>query len=309
MILATARADLSNSLWQAALGVDRGAATAAGAQGGRNVQGMSLDSLLAMLTSQADEAARPRELAKAAERADAAPAPAEGLPGGEVSRDGLGANVDLARHLTAAAERTGIPSAVLASIVDAEAAKDADGRWRIFSRNPRSSAAGLGQFLSGSWETLAERPGTWLNQLAEANGWLNEHGHVRGRSRSALLELRYDPQAAINGIADYARDNLDRLRAAGVAVDGNAETTARAAYLGHHLGLGDAIRFLKDGIASGRARHLLDAQIGHEAANRKIAAYGDASAAHRAWLLGYIDRNVRPERFAMMVNPVSARSA
>jgi len=305
LIFATARADLSNSLWQAALGADRAAARA-GQAGAPGPGGIALESLLAMLIPDNDKTFRPKELARQAESIDEAPPTPEGA---EVDPAGLGANGDLEGHLTAASARTGIPSAVLAAIVDAEAAKDPDGRWRVFSRNPRSSAAGLGQFLGGTWETLAERGGTWLNSVAQARGWLDEDGRVRGRARSALLELRYDPEAAIQGIADTARDNLERLRAAGVSLDGTAESMARAAYLGHHLGAGDAIRFLKDGIASGRARRLLDAQIGHDAANRKIAAYGDASAAHRAWLLGYIDRNVRPARFAAAAKSVSIGNA
>lgn len=306
LIYTAARASLADSLWQAALGNGRTAAAGEGKPDRSNVQGLSLDSLLTLLAGENGEEFRPADEVRQAEQPAARPMMAEGA---EVTPGGLGANADLEGHLTAAAQRTGIPSAVLAAIVDAEAAKDPDGRWRVYSRNPRSSAAGLGQFLSGSWETLAEKPGTWLNGVAEANGWLNEHGHVKGKARSALLELRYDPAASIQATADYARDNLDRLRAAGVSLDGDAQAIARAAYLGHHLGAGDAIKFLTGNIGAGRARHLLDAQIGHEAANRRIAESGDATAAHRAWLLGFVDRNVRPERFAMVGNGLSSRAA
>lgn len=210
---------------------------------------------------------------------------------------GYGPNAGYAATLAAAAQRTGLPTAALATIVHAEAAKDTDGRWLPYSRNPRSSAAGLGQFLSGTWRGEAERPGTWLNATAREAGWLDSHGKVKREDRGALLALRYDAGAAIQATADYARANLDALHRAGVAIGSDAQAVAQAAYLGHHLGRGDAVRFLRGGLDADRARILLNAQVGSGNASRRIAASGDATAAHRNWLLDYIDRNIRPERF------------
>jgi hypothetical protein len=185
----------------------------------------------------------------------------------------------------------------LAAIVNAEAAKGADGRWLPYSRNPRSSAAGLGQFLSGTWRGEAEREGTWLNAVAQQQGWLAGNGKVKREHRAELLALRYKPEAAIHATADYARANLDSLRRAGVKIAEGAQPIAQAAYLGHHLGGGDAIRFLRDGLAPDRARVLLNAQIGVGKASRRVAEAGDAATAHRTWLLDYVGRNVRPDRF------------
>ena len=213
--------------------------------------------------------------------------------------DGLGPN---ARHLPAlvsAAERTGVPVPALAAIVHAEAAKGRDGSWQVFSRNPRSSAAGLGQFLSGTWQGMAEMRGTWLNEVARTRGWLGEGGRVLSGARSALLQLRYDPVASINTTADYARHNLDGLRRAGVSIGTGAATIAQSAYLGHHLGLGDAVRFMKGGLDPSRARMLLGAQIGAARAGQHIAAAGNATAAHRAWFMDFVSRHVRPERFSV----------
>lgn len=211
----------------------------------------------------------------------------------------LGANNRFGPALAMAEARTGIPATALAAIVDAEAAKGQDGTWNTMSRNPRSSAAGLGQFLSGTWEQLAETSGTWLNQIAAERGWLDGHGKIEAGARSALLSLRYDGQASILGVADLAKLNLDRLERSGVRVRTDAETLAKSAYLSHHLGLGDARKFLAGGIEPGRARMLLAAQIGGGAANQRIAsAAGDATEAHRQWLLGFIDRRIRPQQFA-----------
>lgn len=304
LIYGQARAELSDRLWRAALGDgdSRGAERVAADGGGE----MSLDSLLALLEPERREAG-------------AAPQPSAAMPGetfpdgsgdgarhgredspasDSVAADGLGVN---ARHLpvlTGAAARTGIPAPALAAIIQAEAAKGPDGSWQLYSRNPRSSAAGLGQFLSGTWEGMAERKGTWLNQLAEAKGWLDGGGRVVSAARSALLSLRYDAEASINTVADYARQNLDGLRRAGVAMDDSAAGIARSAYLGHHLGLGDAIRFAKGGLHPSRAQLLLGAQVGAARASRQIAEAGGATAAHHAWLVDFVSRHVRPERFA-----------
>ncbi|MDG2534051.1 peptidoglycan-binding protein [Sphingomonas sp. HITSZ_GF] len=218
--------------------------------------------------------------------------------GAVVSGLSLGANTRFASALTLAEARTGIPATALASIVDAEAAKTSDGSWNTMSRNPRSSAAGLGQFLSGTWEQLAETSGTWLNQVASERGWLDGRGKVLAGARSELLSLRYDGQASILGVADLAKLNLTRLEQSGIRVNTDAETLAKSAYLSHHLGLGDARKFLAGGIEPGRARMLLAAQIGGGAADQRIAAAGNATQAHRQWLLGFIDRRIRPEQFA-----------
>ena len=211
---------------------------------------------------------------------------------------GLGANAAYAATIADAARRTGIPAAALASIIDAEAAKNKAGVWQTNSRNARSSATGLGQFLSGTWTSEAQRAGTWLNNIARRNGWIGERGAVRPDMREQLLAMRQDGEASINATADYARQSLDKLASAGATIGSGVDDIAHAAYLGHNLGLGDAIRFMKGGLGEARARRLLDAQIGSAAANQKMAAVGGAVAAHRGWLLDFIARHVKASRFA-----------
>lgn len=215
---------------------------------------------------------------------------------GELELHG-GPNARYAPMLREAATRTGLPAAALATIVHAEAARSSDGRWLAYSRNSRSSAAGLGQFLNATWIGEAERAGTWLNSEARTRGWLDSRGRVERSDRGELLALRYDPRASIEATADFAKANLDAFDRAGITTGNSVEDVARTAYIGHHLGRGDAIRFLTGQLDPERARTLLDAQIGHVAAARKVASAGNAVAAHRAWLLAYVDRTIKPSRF------------
>lgn len=328
VIYAEAQSQLSNRLWRAALG-DGDSKDKRDASGfGSN---MSMDSLLGLLQGQqpggaasagcachcacsCHAAAQPAsltqgagegsedlaDLAREPARFAASPLSAAAATAGSDAAAGLqlGANARHAPAFAAAEARTGIPASALAAIVDAEAAKGGDGAWNTHSRNPRSSAAGLGQFLSGTWQELAQTQGTWLNGYAAERGWLDGRGRVQTGARAELLALRYDAKASILGVADLAKGNLDRLEKAGVRVRNDSETLAKAAYLGHHLGLGDAKKFLSGGIEAGRARMLLAAQIGSSAAEQRIASAGNATQAHRQWLLGFIDRRIRPEAFA-----------
>ena len=309
LIYAQAQSDVSARLWRAALGSDDG--SNANETAASRCPEFDLDSLLSLLMPK--DATIPATAATAqAEPPDAAIALASAvpvIPSGAPSitgattgattgaLTGLGRNSRYTSVIAAAASRTGIPAAALAAIVDAEAGKDCEGFWKTTSRNPRSSAAGLGQFLGGTWQSEAERAGTWLHDVASKQGWLSDNGRVLPAARSALLALRYDGAASINATADYALRSVAQLQHAGIAIGNDVVMVARAAYLGHHLGAGDAIRFLKGGLDSNRARVLLDAQVGAASANQRIAQSGGAAAAHRSWLLSFIDRHITPERF------------
>jgi hypothetical protein len=312
LIYRHAHAELSQGLWRAALG-DKGERDSQFAATIQSVaKAGTLDALLAMIT-EAGAAGFPRvpppSAATEAVTGVAQSIPYEAVletatalaaavgPASQLRGEALGPNARFADAINRAAERTGFPAGALASIIEAEAARGRDGSWNVHSRNPRSSAAGLGQFLSGTWEGEAERPGTWLNQEARQRGWLSETGQIKAQARGSLLALRYDPEASIQATSDYARGNLRQLERSGVQVGSGVESVARAAYLGHHLGPGDAAKFLNGSLDPARARRLLNAQVGVAAAARHIAQAGNAADAHRQWLDAYVDRRIDPERF------------
>ncbi len=305
LIYAQAHGDVATRLWRAALGTGSQGEESAGFAGATTAPTSSLDTLLAQISQRGAVSDKvPAAFVEPAFNHDdflALPTASPPKPTGPLttSVSGLGPNAQYTNALVAAAERTNVPAAALAAIVDAEAAKARDGSWKTASRNPRSSAAGLGQFLGGTWQSEAERAGTWLHDVAKSQGWLGDNGRVLPAARSSLLALRYDATASINATADYASRSLAQLRRAGIDVGNDVSTIARSAYLGHHLGTGDAVRFLTDGLSSGRAKQLLNAQVGSAAASLRIAKTGDATAAHRAWLVDFVDRHITPDRFAL----------
>ncbi len=307
IIYADARSAVDGRLWQAALGTPGTGrafdASPTPAPGGTE---LGFESLLAIIGNPPrPDAPRPASAfglprsAPAAPAAHAAAIAASAAHAAAISAPAahaaaIYAPAAHAAAIAVAAERTGVPAAALAAIIGAEAAPDGYGGWLATSRNPRSSAAGLGQFLGGTWLSEAARAGTWLNRTAHANGWIGSDGRVLPGARAALLALRDEPRAAIEATADYAGQSLRRLASAGVAIGQGIEAIAEAAYIGHNLGAGDAVRFLGAGLGEARARQLLGAQVGEAAARRRIAAAGGAEAAHRSWLNDFIDRRVRP---------------
>ena len=299
LIYAQAQSDVSTRLWRAALGSDSHPDQRL-TTSPQNIE-FNLDSLLSLLLpkSQPGGTVAPQSslIPPVVEKAPLMVSLASLTTPTAGAIDGLGPNARYTAIFDAAATRTGIPAAALAAIVDAEAGKNGDGSWKTGSRNPRSSAAGLGQFLGSTWQGEAERAGTWLHDFAVQQGWLGDNGRVLPAARSALLALRYDGAASIHATADYALRSVAHLQHAGIEIGSDVVTVARAAYLGHHLGAGDAIRFLKGGLDPSRAKVLLDAQVGAASANQRIAKTGDAASAHRSWLLGFIDRRILPARF------------
>jgi hypothetical protein len=297
-IYAEAQSQITSRLWQAAIG-DSGV-TSAVSDAPPLARGF--EALLTRFDRSSVSVSAPA--AQPAVAHSTRPVPSDDPEPGEI--DGLGANERHRGALEKASARSGIPAASLASIIDAEAAKGAGGRWNVYSRNPRSSAAGLGQFISGTWVGMAEQGGTFLHTVAKRNGWLCASGKLLPEARSKVLALRYDAEASIQTIADYSRCNLDTLKKCGITVGNSVEEISKTAYLAHYMGPRDAAKFLRGQLDSGRARTLLAAQVGSAKAGRDIAAAGNAADAHRMWLASHVSRNVRPTRYVISATDKTA---
>ena len=102
-------------------------------------------------------------------------------------------------------------------VVKAESGGDAN------ARNPASTATGLGQFIEE----------TWLSLFKQAFP-----DRAQGMTDAAILALRRDADISRQMIEDYAAENADVLRRAGVSVD------EAALHLAHFLGAGDASKVL-----------------------------------------------------------------
>ncbi|TDV25010.1 LysM domain-containing protein [Paraburkholderia caballeronis] len=203
------------------------------------------------------------------------------------------------------------------------------GEWDPKSASGKSSARGMTQFLDGTWVGMAVTQGTFLNQKATEKGFITkdvagidvfkfEDGrterltsknimrHVVGRANAndsnvqALLDLRYDAEAAIYTAVDYASQNITALKKRGFQVDClNSSEKAKMMYASHHLGPGDVSDFILENISESHATTLLEAQIGSaKAAELAKGADNSYVAAHRHWLAGFIEEKITPKTFA-----------
>jgi hypothetical protein len=91
------------------------------------------------------------------------------------------------------------------------------------AQNPKSSAAGLGQFTKDTWLKIVD---TYRPDL------------MVGRTEAEILNLRFNPEISVEMTKNLAKQNAEGLTNAGFPVN---ESTL---YLSHFLGLGGAIKML-----------------------------------------------------------------
>jgi peptidoglycan hydrolase-like protein with peptidoglycan-binding domain len=211
---------------------------------------------------------------------------------GELS---LGVNERYRDALLLAERRTGIDASALAGLINAEASRDRSGRWIADSYNGRSGAAGLTQFLAGTWVGRATSAGTYLNEIAVERGFVrrDERGRFVVANRQALLELRNDPTASIVSAAEYGRENLASLDRRGLVPAGlTDDRRARYMYYAHHEGLAGAVRLLTDSRSATeeQAQRALALRLGTRNAAALSREHGSYRAAFRVWTEGQARR-------------------
>jgi len=209
----------------------------------------------------------------------------------------LGVNGLYEGAILEAAQRTGLAPQTVASIINAEAAKDRTGRWDANSKAGSTTASGLTQFLKRTWLGEAVRRGGLLNVEAKAAGVVSAQDKVVDEAR--LLGLRFDPRLSILAGADYGRANLASMKAAGVVgADVGPAGLAKLAYLAHHEGPGTAVKLLKGNMAYVTPKQFSDnVPDAARRANYVAAAGGNLGLGYRAWLAEYTDKNIDVRKF------------
>ena len=113
---------------------------------------------------------------------------------------------------------SGAVEALVNRIIQVESAGNAR------AKNSRSSATGLGQFISSTWIRMMK---TYRPDLAET------------LSREDLLDLRFDPDLSRAMVTNLARENEAVLRSAGLGI------SPGRLYLAHFLGAHGAVKALR----------------------------------------------------------------
>lgn len=135
----------------------------------------------------------------------------EVLPGGEpvpAAPDGGVALADWSKKMQGSENATGDPAA----------------------KNPRSSAAGNGQFL-GRLDAKGHGSGTWFDVVKEDPQFAAD---IRGKTDAQILALRADPKIADRAVQSLAVSNATALKASDHPVNGTTLALA------HRFGMADA---------------------------------------------------------------------
>lgn len=186
-------------------------------------------------------------------------------------------------YIISASKKHGFAPQALTAFIEAEAAKKNTGEWNEKSYNKKSKAAGLTQFLEGTWLEMCTNSNSLIGQFVA------KHSNL---SRQVKLDLRYDGEMSIDAAAAYAIYNFKTSK---LPYQNLIEPSAMAkfAYLLHHEGAGGARQFVNNSFSQDRAKHLLYNQMDSKQADEILKRYNnDAKAAYGAWLRNYIDGHI-----------------
>lgn len=242
----------------------------------------------------------------------------------------LGVNEDYRGALLLAQKRTGIDAPALASLINAEAATNKNGKWAADSFNQKTNAMGLTQFLPKTWNDMAKTRGTLLNETAVQKGYVRQEGNkFVVVNESALLALRKDPTLSIVSAAEYAKGNVSSLERGGfIPPNTSSDEKAKYMYFTHHEGLAGAkihltnpktvseekakntLALLNKGkgnfstykeayadFAEKFAKSKFPAQTDGKTVNSYVQKHGNYAQGYRAWLNDYTDKKIQPNNY------------
>jgi len=172
------------------------------------------------------------------------------------------------KALTRAAEATGVDFAQLLETARRESSFDAGARAQT------SSAAGLFQFIEGTWLTMVARYGATHGLGADAAAIDLSSGRPRvgdAQTRQAILAKRFDPDIAARLAGELTRENAASLEASLGRAPSRGEL-----YAAHVLGAGGAAKLIR---ASAAGAGDASALFPREAAANRALFFDKAGAA------------------------------
>lgn len=189
-------------------------------------------------------------------------------------------------YIISVAKRHGFSPHALAAVIDAEAAKiKKTGEWNVNSKANSSTAAGLTQFLDGTWLAMCNDENSLVGQYVASNPKL---------SKLQKLNLRFNAEMAIDAAAAYAVSNFKQ---SGLPYKNLTEPSSMAkfAYLLHHEGPTGGKNFVLNSLSEERAHKLLFTQFGKNGAKQAaqfLSRFKNAREAYGVWLREYIDGHI-----------------
>lgn len=136
-----------------------------------------------------------------------------------------------------------------------------------------------------------------LERVLSAKPYLTGRRKASDPNLQQLLDLRYDPEYSIRTGVDYGIENMAIAKKSFNIDMLNDGEKAKIMYLYHHLGAGDAPKFIKKEFTPEHAKYILICQVGEDKAAEWVAANkGDYIAGHRDWLTEFIDTNIKTSK-------------
>ncbi len=163
---------------------------------------------------------------------------------------------DVTSAVRAASARSGVKFSYLMAQASLESG------FRPDAKSPTSTAAGLYQFIKGTWLDMVRAHGAKYGLADYAKAL--ENGTADDALQQKILSLRNDPRLSASMAAEYARSNKAHLEKTVGGKIGDTEL-----YLAHFLGPTGAERFLK-GMRSNAANPAAEAFPEAAQANKTI---------------------------------------
>lgn len=178
------------------------------------------------------------------------------------------------------------------------------------TRNGKVNARTVDGYRLADGKLVTQSAKTSLAGVLSRKPYLVGYATAADANLQALLDLRFDPECAIHTAVDYGMRNLAILRRAGYQVDGhNDGDLAKLIYLCHHLGVGDAMRFIDNRITPTRAQYLFEQQVGVRGAKEEAEKCGgNYLAAHRKWLDWFVNKKIVVSGFYCVVQTQAVRT-